>query len=114
MSELEDRVADAFRRKGFIVFVRKNRCDVLAVDVKSELAYLVECKDYELSPKQQRLAVRELNRNYVRSLETLLSNRLYVNKVLKFLVAKGFSYRSRGIFQYTPDEFLAKVLGEAP
>lgn len=111
MSELEDKVAEAFRRKGFIVFVRKNHCDILAVDAQSELAYLVECKDYALSPKQQRLAVRELNRNYVRSLETLLANRLYVSKVLKFLVARGFSYQSRGVFQYTPNELLAKVLG---
>ncbi|MEM0235549.1 hypothetical protein [Thermofilum sp.] len=103
-TELEDRVADAFRKAGFIVFVRKNRCDVLAVNLKAELAYLIECKDYELSAKHQRLAVRELNRNYTHALEVLLANKLFVKKVLKVLVARGFAYRARGILQFTPED----------
>jgi len=28
---LEDRVAEAFKKKGYIVFTRRNHCDVLAV-----------------------------------------------------------------------------------
>lgn len=100
-AELEDRVAEVFRKAGYIVFVRKNHCDVLAVNPKSELAYLIECKDYELSPKQQRLAVRELNRNYTHALELLIANRLFVKMVLKALVARGFAYRAKGIFQFT-------------
>ena len=102
-------MAEAFRRNGYVVFVRQNHCDVLAVNLKSEIAYLVECKNYELPPKQQRLAVRELNRNYTHALELLLSKRLFVQKVLKVIVAKGFSYKARGILQYTPKDFLTHV-----
>lgn len=109
-AELEDRVAEAFRKAGYIVFVRKNHCDVLAVNLKSELAYLVECKNYELSPKQQRLAVRELNRNYVHALELLIV-RLFVKKVLKVLVAQRFAYRARGVLQFTPTSFKEHILG---
>ena len=76
-TELEDRVAKAFQKQGYIVFKRKNHCDVLAVKPSMAVAYLVECKDYALSRKQQILAVRELNRNYTHALEILLENRLY-------------------------------------
>lgn len=106
-SELEDRVAEAFRRKGYMVWLRKNRCDILAV--RGSVAYLVECKNYVLSNKQQRLAVRQLNRNYTKALEVLLKEKIWVEKVVKVLVANGFSYRARGILQYTPEEFLEHV-----
>jgi len=107
---LEDRVAEAFRKRGYIVFTRKNHCDVLAVKPDMALAYLVECKDYELSQKHQRLAVRELNRNYVRALEILLENRLHPQRILKVLVASSFAYQARGVFQFKPDEFVDHVL----
>lgn len=106
---LEDMVANAFREKGYIVFVRRNHCDVLAVKPDMSLAYLVECKDYALSKKQQILAVRELNRNYTHALEILIKNRLFPEKILKVLVAKGFAYRTRGILQYTPEAFVKHV-----
>ncbi|MCX8176627.1 MAG: restriction endonuclease [Candidatus Bathyarchaeota archaeon] len=108
-SELEDKVAEAFRRKGYMVWLRKNRCDILAV--RDSIAYLVECKNYVLSSKQQRLAVRQLNRNYTKALEILLRQRVWVNRVLKVLVANGFAYQARGILQYTPEEFLEHVEG---
>jgi len=103
-------VADAFRRRGYIVFTRRNHCDVLAVKPDMALAYLVECKDYDLSQKHQRLAVRELNRNYVHALEVLLENRLFPQRVLKVLVARSFAYQARGVFQFRPDEFVGHVL----
>jgi len=106
---LEDAVADAFRKRGYIVFTRRNHCDVLAVKPDMTLAYLVECKDYALSSKQQVLAVRELNRNYTHALELLIQQRLCPEKVLKVLVAKGFSYQARGILQYTPETFIRHV-----
>jgi len=108
-TELEDAVAEAFRKKGYIVFVRKNHCDVLAVKPDMTLAYLIECKDYALSRKQQFLAVRELHRNYTHALELLIKHRLFPDKILKVLVAKGFAYRSRGILQYTPKAFIKHV-----
>jgi len=106
---LEDAVADAFRKRGYIVFTRRNHCDVLAVKPDMTLAYLVECKDYALSSKQQVLAVRELNRNYTHALELLIQQRLCPEKVLKVLVAKGFAYQARGILQYTPETFIRHV-----
>ncbi|MEA2089499.1 MAG: restriction endonuclease [Thermoproteota archaeon] len=108
--ELENQVAEAFQKQGYIVFKRTNHCDVLAVKPDLRLAYLVECKDYVLSKKQQRLAVRELNRNYTHALELLLRNRLFVEKILKVLVAQGFSYQARNILQYTPAAFVEHVL----
>ncbi len=106
---LEDTVTDAFRKKGYIVFTRRNHCDVLAVKPDMTLAYLVECKDYTLSSKQQVLAVRELNRNYTHALELLIQQRLCPEKVLKVLVARGFAYQARGILQYTPETFIRHV-----
>jgi len=108
-TELEDRIAETFKKRGYIVFRRKNHCDVLAVKPNVAVAYLVECKDYALSRKQQILAVRELNRNYTHALEVLLANRLYAEKILKVLVAQAFSYQTRGIYQYTPAEMLAHI-----
>lgn len=108
-SLLEDAVAEAFKKKGYIVFVRRNHCDVLAVKPAMSLAYLVECKDYVLSRKQQQLAVRELNRNYTHALELLIRKRLCPKKILKVLVAKGFAYQARGILQYTPKTFIQHV-----
>jgi len=102
-TELEERVAEAFRTGGYIVFARRNRCDILAVKPNASLAYLIECKDYPLSQRQQRLAVRKLNRNYTRALEILIANRLYAEAILRVLVAQGFSYRSGGILQFTPE-----------
>jgi hypothetical protein len=107
VSELENKVADTFRRMGYRVFLRCNRCDVLAV--RGSLAYLVECKDYELSKKGQRLAVRQLNRNYTRALEILLKERIWANKVVKILVAKGFAYQARGVLQFKPEEFIEHI-----
>lgn len=103
--ELENRVAETFEKQSYIVFKRTNHCDVLAVKPNSKLAYLVECKDYVLSKKQQLLAVRELNRNYTHALELLLRNRLFVEDILKVLVAQGFSHQSRNILQFTPIAF---------
>jgi len=73
------------------------------------VAYLAECKDYALSRKQQILAVRELNRNYTYALEVLLGNRLYVERVLKVLVAHAFPYQARGVYQYTPAEMVKHI-----
>jgi len=106
---LEDQVAEAFKKRGYIVFTRRNHCDVLAVKPDMALAYLVECKDYELSQKQQKLAVRELNRNYTHALELLLETHLNPQRILKVLVARSFEYQARGIFQYTPEEFLQHI-----
>jgi len=106
---LEDKVAEAFRKKGYIVFIRQNHCDVLAVRPDMSLAYLVECKDYVLSSKQQLLAVKELNRNYTHALELLIQKRLCPEKVLKVLVAKGFAHQARGILQYTPETFMRHI-----
>jgi len=106
---LEDMVAEAFKKKGYIVFTRTNHCDVLAVKSDMSLAYLVECKDYTLSRKQQVLAVRELNRNYTHGLELLIQKRLCPEKILKVLVAKGFAYQARGILQYTPETFIHHI-----
>jgi len=107
---LEDQIAEAFERRGYIVFKRRNHCDVLAVKPNMALAYLVECKDYQLSSKQQRLAVRELNRNYTHALELLLENRLHSQRILRVLVAHGFSYQAKNILQYTPTDFLKHIL----
>lgn len=106
---LEDAVAEAFRKRGFIVFTRRNHCDILAVKPDMSLAYLVECKDYALSRKQQALAVRELNRNYTHALELLIQKHLCPEKILKVLVAKGFTYQARGILQYTHETFIQHV-----
>jgi len=106
---LEDQVAEAFKKRGYIVFTRRNHCDVLAIKPDMALAYLVECKDYELSQKQQKLAVRELNRNYTHALELLLETHLNPQRILKVLVARSFEYQARGIFQYTPEEFLQHI-----
>jgi hypothetical protein len=106
---LEDIVSRAFRKKGFIVFTRQNHCDVLAVKPDMSLAYLVECKDYILSRKQQILAVRELNRNYTRALELLIKQRLYPERIVKVLIARGFAYQARGILQYTPERFIEHI-----
>jgi len=102
---LEDLVAEAFRKTGYIVFTRKNRVDILAVKPDMALAYLVECKDYDLSQKEQRLAVRELNRNYTRALELLLENRLHPQRILKVLVARSFSYQAKNVLQYKQEDF---------
>jgi hypothetical protein len=109
---LEDIIGDAFERRKYIVFRRKNHCDVLAVKPDMTLAYLVECKDYSLSRKQQQLAVRELNRNYTYALELLIRQRLCPEHILKVLVAKGFAYQARNILQYTPEAFLKHILSE--
>jgi hypothetical protein len=106
---LEDTVAEAFKRRRYIVFTRQNHCDVLAVKPDMSLAYLVECKDYVLSSKQQLLAVKELNRNYTHALELLIQKRLCPEKILKVLVAKGFAHQTRGTLQYTPETFIRHV-----
>lgn len=108
--ELEDMIAEAFEKQGYIVFKRKNHCDVLAVKPDMALAYLVECKDYQLSRKQQSLAVRELNRNYTHALELLKDKRLYPERILRVLVAQAFSHQSRDILQYTLTEFLEHIM----
>jgi len=109
---LEDKIAEAFEEQGYIVFLRKNHCDVLAVMPKAALAYLVECKDYSLSSKQQRLAIRELNRNYTHALELLIETRLYVDRVLRVLVAQGFAYPAKGVLQFTPEDFVNHIKGK--
>lgn len=106
---LEDTIAQAFEDKGYIIFVRKNHCDVLAVKPDMSLAYLVECKDYELSRKQQLLAVRELNRNYTHALELLIEKRLCPEEILKVLIAKGFTYHAKGLLQYKPKTFIEHI-----
>ena len=57
-SELEEKIAQAFLKMKYRVFLRRNRCDILAV--RGKLAYLVECKNYILSKKEQKSAVRQL------------------------------------------------------
>lgn len=109
---LEDMISEAFRKQGYIVFTRKNHCDVLAVKPDMALAYLIECKDYELSKKQQILAVRELNRNYTYALEILVKNKLFPQKILKVLVARGFAYKAKNIYQFTPEMFLKHINSE--
>ncbi|MEM3641052.1 MAG: hypothetical protein QXH37_03925 [Candidatus Bathyarchaeia archaeon] len=106
---LEDTIAESFKKRGFIVFVRRNHCDVLAVKPDMSLAYLVECKDYVLSRKQQLLAVRELNRNYTHALELLIMERLCPERILKVLVAKGFTYQAKEVLQYTPETFIKHI-----
>jgi hypothetical protein len=106
---LEDLVSNAFKKRGYLVFTRQNHCDVLAVKPDMTLAYLVECKDYSLSRKQQILAVRELNRNYTHALELLIKQHLCPEKILKVLVARGFSYQARGVLQYTPETFIEHI-----
>ncbi len=39
---LEDQIAEALEKQDYIVFKRKNHCDVLAVKTDIALAYLVE------------------------------------------------------------------------
>jgi len=112
-AELEDRVAEAFRDQGYIVFTRRNHCDILAVKPNAALAYLIECKDYGLSQKQQRLAVRELNRNYTHALELLIANRLYAKTILRVLVAQDFAYKTRGILQFTPEDIINHIKRKA-
>jgi uncharacterized protein YjbK len=107
--ELKDMIAEGFEKQGYIVFTRKNHCDILAVKPDMALAYLIECKDYELSRKQQSLAVRELNQNYTYALELLKDHRLYPEKILRVLIAQAFSHHSRGILQCTPAEFLEHI-----
>jgi hypothetical protein len=104
-TELEDRIAEAFEKRGYIVFKRRNHCDVLAVKPNMAVAYLVECKDYALSRKQQILAVRELNRNYTHALEVLLENRLYAERILRVLVAQAFSYQARAFISTLPQRW---------
>ena len=87
----------------------KNHCDILAVKPDTALAYLVKCKDYELSRKQQSMAVRELNQNYTYALELLKNHRFYPEKILRVLIAQAFSHQSRGILQYTSTEFLNHI-----
>lgn len=108
-AELGNLVAEAFDKRGYIVFKRKNNCDVLAVEPDVAVAYRVECKDYKLSRKQQILAMRELNRNYTHALEVFLENRLHAGKILKGLVAHAFPYQARGIYQYTPAEIVEHI-----
>lgn len=108
-SDLEDKLGEAFEKRGYIVFVRRNHCDVLAVKPDMSLAYIVECKNYVLSRKQQLLAVRELNRNYTYALEILLQKCLCPEKILRVLVAKGFTYHARGILQYKPENFIKHI-----
>jgi len=110
---LEYQVAEAFKKRGYIVFTRRNHCDILAIKPDMALAYLVECKDYELSKKQQKLAVRELNRNYTHALELLLETHLHPQRILKVLVARSFAYQARNIFQYTSEAFLRHVTAES-
>lgn len=98
---LEDMVAEAFKKRGYVVFTRRNHCDVLAVKPDMSLAYLVECKDYSISRKQQLLAVRELNRNYTHALELIIRKRLCPEKILKVLVARGFAYQAKRMLQHT-------------
>ena len=103
MSELENRVADLLRDRGFYVLTRQNHCDVLAI--KHQVPFLVECKDYDLNKKQQAKAVRQLNRNYTYALETLIQLRLpVVLPVIKILVAKSFDHWSHNILQFTYEE----------
>jgi len=106
---LEYMVAEAFKKRGYIVFTRRNRCDVLAVMPDMSLAYLVECKGYSLSRKQQLLALRELNRNYTHALELIIQKRLCPEKILKVLVARGFAYQAKGILQYMLETFIPHV-----
>ncbi len=76
----DGQIAESFEKQGYLVFKQKNNCEVFAVKSDMALAYIVGCKDYELTRKQQILAVRELNRNYTHGLELLIKNRLCAEK----------------------------------
>ena len=110
---LENRIADAFEERGYIVFLLRNHIDVLAVRHDNH-AYLVECKNYRLCRSQQMKAVKQLNRNLQYALEVLQDYRLSVNPkyITRVLVAQGFAYQSRGILQYNPEEFLNHIAGK--
>ena len=81
----------------------------MTVKPDMSLAYLVECKDYSLSRKQQLLAVKELNRNYTHALELLIQKRLCPERILKVLVAGGFTYQTKGLLQYTAETFIRHI-----
>ncbi|MFQ5870675.1 MAG: nuclease-related domain-containing protein [Candidatus Geothermarchaeales archaeon] len=110
-SELEDAIADAFRRKGWITFTRTNRCDVVAVRPDGSLAFVVEAKNWSLSRKAQIHAVRQLNRNYTKALEILVERGLRAQRIVKVLVARAFAHNSRGILQFTTEAFLTYLKG---
>jgi len=112
MSALEDTIERVLKQEGYIVYKRKNHCDILAVKPNGSLGYLVECKDFKLSKKEQKHAVRQLNRNYVYALELLIKDKMWTNTdfIIRVLVAKKFSHQSRNIRQYTPKEFIAHIL----
>jgi len=109
-AELEDRIGRAFKDANYLTFVREHHCDIVALNLSSGLCYLVECKNYTLSPKQQRRAVRQLNRNYKCALELLAKKDLSPSCILKVLVAPEFTYQARGVLQYTPEEFISHIL----
>lgn len=111
MSTLEDAIEFTFKQQEYIVLKRKNYCDILAVNPNMSLAYLVECKDFYLSTKEQKMAVRQLNKNYVHALELLITHRLWPEHILRVLVARRFAHQSRNILQYTPEELIAHILG---
>lgn len=109
---LEDKIANAFRDGGFWVFVRKNRIDVLAFTPDCSLGYVIECKNYELSRKQQQNAVQQLNREeyYARDICEYLG--INVKYLLKILCAQSFHHGSfrYGIYQYTPSDLIEHAL----
>jgi len=101
---LEDTIARHLFNNGFIVFIRRNHCDIIAW--RGGLAYVVECKSYDLSKKQQTKAVKQLNNNRKRAIKILDNMRLSSDIILKVLIANSFHHRSHGIYQYTPEEFI--------
>lgn len=103
-SDLENFISEALYNNGWIVFTRKNHCDILAW--RFGLVYLIECKGYDLSKKQQTNAVKQLNNNIDNATNFLGKMDLSIQILMRILVAKSFHHNSYGIYQYTPKEFI--------
>jgi len=88
---------------GYTTFTRVNGCDIIAW--MRSLTYLIECKGYSLSPKQQFFAARQLNNNYKNAKSYLEKIGLRTEMIVKVLIAYKFSHFSKGVYQFTPEEF---------
>jgi|GEM_PF-528483 len=111
--ELEDRIASVARENGFIVKVRWWNVDVVLI--RGDTGFVVECKNYELSKGEQRKAIRQLRKNFERMLPMLCEKfNVKQKNVVPVLVANGFSYNSKYVLQFKPEEFInfLKSLGE--
>lgn len=104
---MENIIGEYLNNNGWIVFTRTNYCDVVAW--KSGIVYLIECKGYNLSKKQQINAIKELNNNLRRAKELLKRYNLEYDIFMRILVAPSFNHNSHGIYQYTPEDFIEPI-----